>query len=806
MKRGEVSEGQGVQQEHRLTNSWTPAMSDLLRRKMVPALSRVDSVNRRPATLGGQIPEVVRGVSEAEPPAPERVGSQVREPVDAGIGLSLSALWTADDRTFLDLCRRLSDSKVEEAELLRGMSRLKSGEPRTLVFCDIVEKGGGGVARALRRKLRVGDFFLRRRAWSPRGAWDLICAIGKWHINELVAESGDENFLNRAYGAVLGRVPDRSGKAHFLEQLGSGATRLEVLIALQASEEGRLAGPRVAGLSSLATLTAMSRWAGVRHLLGFMRLPGFVNASIRYRRRVDALAARVLATQAQTFDVMASGFAEVRGDINDVAAELGAARMKFSEVHSEFVGSFREHAQAVVSEIAGTRGDLKKLNMEFTRICESVSEIRSDIVIARAEAAATMAAIVELRASVLGLARAEEAGREGLIEQHAVLHQGLKDLRATVSSLRDHSEALNAGIEARLEIASDEARGSLESVAALVANNEAAIRRVRHELSGLIEYQSEKAKALEIVLFNLGESVSGFATSAASNFEAIQPQLDRLETYSFASARRFAVPCGDQGVLVRTDSGYVVCPQLDAALVSMLVEGAPYEPGTSWVISSCLSRGDMFIDVGANVGLHTLVAARAVGPTGRVHAFEAHPHTASCLSQTIWMNGLADVVAVHAMGLSDASGSARMFLGRTSGHHSFLPLEANESTELTSRDAVTLGRLDDLLVSQDIPALIKLDVEGFELKVLAGSKSVLARCHDVGLVVELGLAHLQRGGVTLATWLDEFASLGFRAMVIDDACCSLKEFSSNDVAVAHSMNLFFAREGSQLWSRLGVVP
>ena len=806
MKRCEVSEVQGGQQEHRVTSSWTPAMSDLLRRRMAPAWSRFGGVPRRPAVLDGQLAEGVRSVEEKDPLAPEHLVSQAGEPMDTGYGLSLSVLWTADDRTFLDLCGRLSDENVDESELLRGMARLKSGEPRTLVFCDIVERGRGGPARVLRRKLRVADFFLRRRSWSPRGAWDLICAIGKWHINELVAESGDETFLTRAYGAVLGRFPDQSGKAHFLEQLGLGSTRLEVLVALQASEEGRLAGPRVAGLRSLAKLTAMSRWAGVRHLLGIIRFPGFVNASPRYRRRVDALAARVLATQAQTFDVMASGFAEVRGDINDVAAEIGAARMKFSEVHSEFVGSYREHAQAVVSGIAGTRGDLKKLNMEFAKICESVSEIRSDITAARAEAAATRAAVAGVRASVLALARAEEAGRVGQIEQHAALHQGLKDLRATVNSLRDYSEALNAGIESRLETASDEARGSLEAVAAVVANNEVAIGRVRQELSGVIASQSEKTKALEAILRSLEESVSGVATAAVSNFQAIQPQLDRLETYSISSARRFAVPCGDQGILVRTDAGYVVCPQLDAALVSMLVEGAPYEPGTSWVISSCLSRGDMFIDVGANVGLHTLVAARVVGPTGRVDAFEAHPDTASCLSKTIWINGFADRVSVHSMGLSDEPGNARMFLGRTSGHHSFLPLEADDSTDVTSKAAVTLGRLDDLVGSQDVPTLIKMDVEGFELKVLAGAKSVLSRCQDVGLVVELGLVHLHRGGVNLESWLGEFASLGFRAMVIDDVFCSLKEFSSHDVGVANSMNLFFDREGSPLWSRLGVLP
>lgn len=75
-------------------------------------------------------------------------------------------------------------------------------------------------------------------------------------------------------------------------------------------------------------------------------------------------------------------------------------------------------------------------------------------------------------------------------------------------------------------------------------------------------------------------------------------------------------------------------------------------------LSECLEPGDRFVDVGANIGMITLQAARLVGPSGRVESFEPNPNCFATLERHLAINGIENVVA-HRVGLSDTSGSAR---------------------------------------------------------------------------------------------------------------------------------------------------
>jgi FkbM family methyltransferase len=138
-------------------------------------------------------------------------------------------------------------------------------------------------------------------------------------------------------------------------------------------------------------------------------------------------------------------------------------------------------------------------------------------------------------------------------------------------------------------------------------------------------------------------------------------------------------------------------------------------------LSRIVRRGDITVDVGANLGLYTRALARQ---SRKVHAFEPSPHMAEFLRRTSASN-----VAVHEMALSDRGGDAELLIPRERGElsYSLASLEpdiARSAADVTSHK-VPLARLDDV-VHEDV-AFVKIDVEGHELSVLAGASGLFER-------------------------------------------------------------------------------
>jgi len=151
------------------------------------------------------------------------------------------------------------------------------------------------------------------------------------------------------------------------------------------------------------------------------------------------------------------------------------------------------------------------------------------------------------------------------------------------------------------------------------------------------------------------------------------------------------------------------------------------EEGTVRWLQSELRPGDVFYDVGANIGLYTVLAGSLVGPTGRVYAFEPHVANAAHLLRNVAANNLNERVTVITAALNNSvgwldfnytsalPGSSGSQLGHTRAEsgETFVP----KCTEL--KWATTIDRL---LADRSIqfPDVIKIDVDGNELAVLKG--------------------------------------------------------------------------------------
>ena len=93
------------------------------------------------------------------------------------------------------------------------------------------------------------------------------------------------------------------------------------------------------------------------------------------------------------------------------------------------------------------------------------------------------------------------------------------------------------------------------------------------------------------------------------------------------------------------------------------------------MIAALVGEGDFVIDIGADIGLVTIPAARAVGSMGQVIArIEPASHVVDLLCRTLALNGVSDRVTVHPCAAGEAVGATTLNLGATSGHSSLLPL------------------------------------------------------------------------------------------------------------------------------------
>ena len=209
------------------------------------------------------------------------------------------------------------------------------------------------------------------------------------------------------------------------------------------------------------------------------------------------------------------------------------------------------------------------------------------------------------------------------------------------------------------------------------------------------------------------------------------------------------------------------------------------------IIESNLGRGDVFLDVGANVGFFSLTASRRVGPGGAVHAFEPVPRLARLLRRTVDINSLTNLTVVEAA-VGASSGETTMAVMKDSAYSHVL-----EGAEAAASDHGDLQVVPVRTVSLDEyvaekvngrPTVMKMDIEGAEVAALNGARYLLSAPNGPAVICEIGEPHLARFNNQPHDVFDLFAGWGYEALDPE----TLKPIGVGDLD-EHHYNVFFRK-------------
>ena len=187
-----------------------------------------------------------------------------------------------------------------------------------------------------------------------------------------------------------------------------------------------------------------------------------------------------------------------------------------------------------------------------------------------------------------------------------------------------------------------------------------------------------------------------------------------------------------------------------------------YEPGTTNFLKTILKKGMNVINIGANIGYFTLLAAREVGPDGKVFAFEPFPQTVELLKKNIDSNGYKNVEVIS-MAVSDRKEKSFLALKSDSGHN-FVTSASNKEYDSIEISTITADDYFDENLKIDF---LIMDAEGYEPKILDGMKNILENNLTMQILTEYNPHTLQIAKTSGQKFLEKLEEFGFSIQVID---------------------------------------
>jgi FkbM family methyltransferase len=607
-------------------------------------------------------------------------------------------------------------------------------------------------------------------------------------VADLTAIADDEQFLKQAYRRILGRECDISGFVNYLELLRRHVPRRAIVSELMNSEEARKRGVRFTGAPHGSFRPVGEGLSSMR------RLPGRLAALGR------ELVRRVLFTRFDSIDhKLMFLLREVAARTDTIAAKTDSSLWTLSEKLDQYVAhllqehrELKERFDGHVKEVLELQERTASLGRCFEGLDKRFRAFEQEETLQRrtlGEASDGLAAGLHALQSTVREASQQSSKTDGqmmeaLARVDSAIASGAKANQALMEQIHEQAQEAAAGIERRV----GEALAHVDSAFAITAKANQGVmdqidERAREAAAGIARNVGElgaNQAALAGELGSLGGAVAAFREFT----------VDALAQIS-AKMRPPVVAAGPDVLVTELDGLIVGAPGNEWRMSAYHAFRGPMEPGVSKLFRTLIGPGSVVVDVGANVGVYTLLAAKVLQGSGKIYSFEPTPRTYRILRENVQVNGFLElgIVDLHQMAVTDRTGAARLStFSRDCGHNTlFKDRQADGEIEVATTS------LDEILCAQERIDLIKIDVEGAEPLVFRGMKNLVERNPRVHIILEFAPVHLRRAGFDPCSVIAEFHAAGFEIRRIDDVNGDLRPVASAQLVQANSVNVLLTR-------------
>ncbi len=202
-----------------------------------------------------------------------------------------------------------------------------------------------------------------------------------------------------------------------------------------------------------------------------------------------------------------------------------------------------------------------------------------------------------------------------------------------------------------------------------------------------------------------------------------------------------------------------------------------WEPFETEIVRRVVKEGNVVLDIGANIGLYTVVLSKLVGENGKVFAFEPCPQTFAILKKNVEFNGCKNVVLVQ-KAVSDVKGICKLHICDSNAGANSLGL--NKLSGPSSFDVERIV-LDDFLADYCGKIdFVKMDIEGSEYSALKGMAKILKKSRRLKLFTEFNPPALKGCGASALDYLSLLFDNGFKLYNINEDTGRLDPLDSLD--------------------------
>ncbi len=234
-----------------------------------------------------------------------------------------------------------------------------------------------------------------------------------------------------------------------------------------------------------------------------------------------------------------------------------------------------------------------------------------------------------------------------------------------------------------------------------------------------------------------------------------------------------------------TELRLAVHGEADLHVSKTLRETGLWEPYETALLLDALAPGNCFLDVGANIGYFSVLAASRVGASGQVFAFEPEPGNAALLRHSVALNGFDSVVTVCEAALTDTAGEGRLYINPTNyGDHQLHAALADGAHKPEAISVPLVVGADWLSGRAARVDVVKVDVQGAEVQAIQGLLPILhSSLPELSLLIELSPRSLRLAGRSGRELITLLATLQLDFFIVDHLEHRLVPSTAEELAI-----------------------